>query len=501
MASGTAWHGRCPSLAGAMLVKSASSTLLRTVRPAALRLRDAAGGLDPAVAVLYLPAASRDRSSVRDRLTQAGATVTMAADPAEVVRTLSSQRFSVVVIDLAGGDSALATIRVIRSQFPQAALAGVMDPGQPEISAEAVHAGVTNILPWPCEDRDAMALMAVVRDRTAVNAEGHRGPQEELLAYSPAMCPVADGVRAAAARRSPALITGEPGTGRELIARFIHALDDEYVDRPFIRVDCDALGASDLERHLFGVRDPGADIGPDGLERVSSDGAIVRAQGGTLLLAHVEEAPARVQARLARLLRDREAHSSDAGHPIQIDIRVLASSGSDVEGFVADGRLRRDLVERLSTVRIDMPQLARRREDIPMLAALFLRRVCDEHGLPPKQFSRAALTLLAALPWKGNARELQGVVAKTVHSTQQPLIQLDDVLLHVAFEGGAPSPASSSTLRQARAQFEREWISATLARHHGRVGEAARALGIQRTNLYRKVRQLKVPRSLMAGRR
>jgi DNA-binding NtrC family response regulator len=229
---------------------------------------------------------------------------------------------------------------------------------------------------------------------------------------------------------------------------------------------------------------------------------VIAAQGGSLLLTNVIDAPARVQARLAQLLRDREVFSTDLQETIHLDVRPIGLVGPDVDAALADGRLRRDLLERLAQVRIDVPPLRRRREDVPLLAAHFLKRACEAAGTGPKRFSRAAIALLTALPWRGNAGEMRDVIAAAVRATTHPVIQIDDVLDHVSFEAGACDTSGPPvTLREARARFERECISAALIRHHGRVGDAAKALGIQRTNLYRKVRQLNVSRVLLSPRK
>jgi len=148
-----------------------------------------------------------------------------------------------------------------------------------------------------------------------------------------------------------------------------------------------------------------------------------------------------------------------------------------------------------------MPPLRRRREDIPALAAHFLRRACESNGVAQKSFSRTALVLLSALPWHGNTRELQQLVGTLVRGTRKPVLQLEDLLEHASLDGLAARIDPGLTLRDAKARFERDCISAVLMRHHGRVGEAAKALGIQRTNLYRKVRQLNVARSLLTPRK
>jgi two-component system response regulator GlrR len=172
-----------------------------------------------------------------------------------------------------------------------------------------------------------------------------------------------------------------------------------------------------------------------------------------------------------------------------------------MDAAVADGRIRRDLIDRLPPPRIDVPPLSRRREDIPLLAVHFMRQAAEDHGGPLKSFSRAALAVLTALPWHGNARELRDLVHSLARSGSRAIVQLDDVLDHVRLDGMSSRMDQGISLRDAKARFERECISAVLIRHHGRVGEAAKALGIQRTNLYRKVRQLNVARSLLSARR
>jgi DNA-binding NtrC family response regulator len=285
-----------------------------------------------------------------------------------------------------------------------------------------------------------------------------------------------------------------------MAARALHLRSGAPADR-FIRIDVASDGPHGFERRLFGVeRDARDPIGTGGPDRLSPESDILRAQGGTLYVRHLAEAPARVQARLARLLRDREVLLENRT-VMALDVRVIVSLGSDFDARVADGRLNADLVTRLSQVRLEMPPLRRRTEDIPLLAVHFSRTIGAAAGTPPKIFSRSALALLSALPWPGNAHELLALVGILSRSVAGRVIQVADVLEHAALDGFAARLDTGGSLREARARFERECISATLLRHHGRVGEAARALGIQRTNLYRKVRQLNVSRSLLSSKR
>ena len=172
---------------------------------------------------------------------------------------------------------------------------------------------------------------------------------------------------------------------------------------------------------------------------------------------------------------------------------MMAGVDASVDAAVEDGRIRADLFKRLSAIEIDMPPLRNRREDIPALANYFLREICGSRRLPPKALSRPALTLIAALPWHGNAIELHAMLESIVAGLSGGKgIGLEDVLAHIRLDVGAAVSAGGGTLRQARARFESDYIARVLAQHHGRISDAARALGIRRTNLYRKMRLLQV---------
>jgi len=292
------------------------------------------------------------------------------------------------------------------------------------------------------------------------------------------------------------LIRGEEGTGRQVAARAIHAQQHDG-NGAFVVVDCAVLEGDELDVKLFGppARRHNGDQETRGLERVSRQGQLFGALGGTLYLQNVADAATRTQTRLARLLRDREAVLAETGQPIDFDLRPMAGVDPGFDEAVRDGRVRDDLYRRLSVLRIDMPPLRNRREDIPALANYFMRELCASLRIPPKTLSRSALSLIAALPWRGNAAELRTLLESVVRGSQGGRgIGLEDVLAHVRLDGGPAVFANGGTLKQARIRFEREYIAAVLEQHRGRISAAAKALGIQRTNLYRKLRALRVTR-------
>lgn len=318
-----------------------------------------------------------------------------------------------------------------------------------------------------------------------------------LCGQSPAIRVVAGMIVDAGRRRGAVLVTGEPGTGREDVARAIHERG-ERADAPFIKIDC-AVSLPELERELFGITERRQRASDRDNERISCTSLVYQSHGGTLFLANVVDAPARVQAKLARLLRDREALLAEEGAVSELDVRAIAAMDPGVEASVLNGRLHRDLHSRLSRTRIDLPPLRRRREDIPILAQHFLSEICAAQGIGPKHLSRFALVLLTALPWNGNAKELRALLEVLARAVDGPVIELDELLAHVRLDTGVAPVEPDRTLRDARNRFERDYITAALLAHQGKVGKAASALGIQRTNLYRKVRQLNVARSLLGG--
>lgn len=428
--------------------------------------------------------------------------VPMPIGSADAVGTLR-EAVGLCLIDLRQNGEALRTARAVRAQQPQAIVIGVADPDRPTMSADAIRAGVFDVLPRPATARDLEALLANAREQTALAAIPHPaqrhvdGASYGIAGTSAAMRLVMDLVQRAAAGRCGILIVGERGTGREMIARAIHSHDPNE-QAPFIKVDCSGPTPEDIELQLFGsiARRGGSHTGPErrSLERIGEHCALLDSDGGILFLENVMDLSARTQARLVRVLRDREVFVGESAEPRPIDIRPIASVDPSLEAALDEGRLRPDLHERLALIRVDVPALRQRREDIPVLATHFLKELCKSNGKPIKTLTRPALTLLSALPWRGNAPELRSLLERLILLVPQGLIRLEDVLAHTQLEGSISPSGFEATLRQARARFERDYIAAVLQHQHGRIAEAARVLGIQRTNLYRKMRRLNLMR-------
>jgi two-component system nitrogen regulation response regulator NtrX len=449
--------------------------------------------------VLYLGCPAPERLDTEKLLGAADLSVIWADNVPYALNELQ-RRDMPVLLDLSRGAAALQSAREIRNQRAATLMFAVVDSRRPDLTTEAVLAGMADVFSRPLGGkRVANAIDRELKyESRAAAGQPPNENADDLYSHSAAMRDVMTLVARAATMRAGVLIRGEDGTGRQTAARSIHQLQN--VDGGmFVTVNCAAHDGDELDAVLFGPP-AGAHAGEQasrGLERVSRQGRLHDARDGTIYLQNVADAPTRVQARLARLLRDRETTLVESSQPISFDVRPIAGVDPGFDSAVQDGRVRDDLFRRLSVIRIEMPSLRNRREDIPALANYFLREICGSLRVPAKTMSRSALSLLSALPWRGNATELRTVLESVVTGLQGGRgIALENVLAHVRLDGGSPVYSNGGTLKQARARFEREYIAAVLEQHRGRISDAAKALGIQRTNLYRKMRSLRVARDL-----
>jgi two-component system nitrogen regulation response regulator NtrX len=316
----------------------------------------------------------------------------------------------------------------------------------------------------------------------------------ELVGRSTVIARVQEVVRRSASLESGVLIVGERGVEAGSVVRELHARSG----RPaacWTAVECGTSGV-DLERELFG--------GPPGLmatdvESVSADSGIAAARGGMLFLQDIEKLPAAAQARLARVARD--ARVQIDRDVVDTRFRLAASASPSIDGDVRESRFQADLFRRLAVSRIDLPPLRDRLEDVPPLSARLLDDLSAAAGLPARTFAPAALALLAALSWPGNLAQLRGVVERVMSGqvmSGDQVIPIERLLPALELDRASPAFVPAGSLRDARLRFERDYIAAVLQHHGWRMADAARTLGIQRPNLYRKARQLGIPLTCVA---
>lgn len=283
----------------------------------------------------------------------------------------------------------------------------------------------------------------------------------------------------------PVLIAADAGLDADAVARALH--DRSRPGMPFVVIDCAGADPASIERDLLGEPQRG-DAHHD-VDRVGPSAALLRARAGTLYLRHIGDLPAGVQRRLARVMRDREV--SVGRRRAALRARVVTQASASIATDVRDGHVRPDLLRRLSHVTIAVPVLRERAEDIPELA---VRVAAALRSGDAPVFTQAALTVLAARSWMGNLDELRAVLERILASASNGTVRQEDVLAHLPIDGALPRVAPQVSLREARRQFERDYIASVLERHRWRMSDAARTLGIERANLYRKTRQLGIAR-------
>jgi two-component system nitrogen regulation response regulator NtrX len=289
----------------------------------------------------------------------------------------------------------------------------------------------------------------------------------------------------AAGRRTPVLLLAETGCRPHAVVDSLHAQT-----RPggaVVVLDCGATEAGEIDERLFGAPRRGAV--PRDLEALGRGSAIVTAASGTLYLDNVDELPASAQRRLARLLRDGEARIASRSHSVALPFRLVGSTTRDIETEVREGRFRADLLRRFAACRITIPPLRQRPGDLTSI----IERAVHEIDGGTRRFTQPAITVLAALPWAQNIDELVSVLTRVIAGAGVVVTQ-EDVLAHVPMEGAFARWDLTASLREARRRFERDYIASVLERHQWSMSNAARALGIERANLYRKTRQLGIAR-------
>src|SRR5712691_7276120 len=276
---------------------------------------------------------------------------------------------------------------------------------------------------------------------------------------------------------SRVLIYGESGTGKELVSRNIHFMSNR-ASAPFVEVNCAAIPEELIESELFG-HTKGSFTGASDAKK----GKFELADGGTLFLDEIGDMSFKTQAKVLRALEEQSFQPIGAHTGVRVDVRVITATNKNLQNEIAGGRFREDLFYRLNVIPFFVPPLRDRREDIPILARYFMRVFCAEHGRGPKDFSSEALDMLVDYSWPGNVRELRNEIERLVIMVQDGVIQGTDLSLP---NGAGTSRAS--TLHEARAQYEREFILSKLKENNWNISQTARLLGLERSYLYRKMK-------------
>ena len=446
------------------------------------------------------------RRTVRMVLEGEGYAVEEAGSGEEALARLAELGPDVVLLDVQlPGASGLEVLEALRKDSRATV---VMISGHATLAdaVSAVKAGAYDFLEKPL-DRERLIVTlrnALERRAMAREVEGLRAIAEgrwEMAGKSAAMKALFGQIAKVAPTRSRVLITGESGTGKELIARALHR-ESHLREMPFIKVNCAAIPPELIESELFG-HERGAFTGATTRKR----GLFELADGGTLFLDELGDMSLTVQAKLLRVLQSGELTRVGGEQPLHVEVRVIAATNRDLPAAVAAGQFREDLYFRLAVVPLRAPSLRDRAEDIPLLCQTFLEQICRENGMKGKALAAEAIHVLAAHDWPGNVRELRNVIERLIILADDP-IGVGDLPEEIASDvarsrrpaAGAdvpldlPAEARGLPLRDLRDLVERQYIRAKLDDNGWNISRTAQLLGIERTNLHKKMRALGITR-------
>lgn len=432
-------------------------------------------------------------TTLQKALSLEGYAVDVAGGVAVAEEKLAKRSYDIALFDVAlpdgDGVDLLQRLRASGSDLPVVIMSG---HATIDAAVRATRLGAIDFLEKPLStDRLLLVLENTLRlFRAEAEAKALRtqaGQLGELIGESRAMVDLREQIARAAKATATVLVTGERGTGKELVARAIH-LASKRVRGPLEKINCAAVPSELIESELFG-HEAGAFTGATKQRR----GKFERAGGGTLFLDEVGDMPLAMQAKLLRVLQEREIERVGGHETIKIDVRVVAATNRDIEAACRDGQFRPDLFDRLNVVPLHLPPLRARREDIPLLARHFLALATQANDRPGMTLRDPGLAALVAHSYPGNVRELRNLIERLVILTPDEAIDADDVRLCLGGATAAPKGGlfrPGVPFRVLAEEAERMILEEALAHHGAQMAATARGLGLERSHLYKKCRAL-----------
>ena len=455
--------------------------------------------------VLVIDDEANIRKTLEGVLSDDGYRVQQAEDGVQGLEVLSRSIVDAVLLDVwMPGIDGLETLKRIREVYPILPVIMISGHGTIDTAVKAVKAGAFDFIEKPISHTKLLITLSRAIEQGQLRLENVALKERvekkyRLVGNSEAMQRVRAEIAAAGPTNASVLIAGENGSGKEIVAREIHR-HSKRMERPFVAVNCAAIPEELIESELFG-HEKGAFTGATGRRR----GRFELADGGTLFLDEVGDMSARTQAKILRVLEEKQFERIGGGEKIRSDVRIIAATNRNLPKEVEAGKFRDDLYFRLNVFPIHVPALRDRKEDIPLIAEYFVEEICAEHGKEKREFSRGATERLLAHPWPGNVRELRNVVERLVilsmgpsigEETVQRVLAVDQVRAEAPAE---PPVFAQEDFREAVLAFEKEYLTRKLRESDFNVSRTAERLGLDRTSIHRKMKQLGITQE--GGRR
>jgi len=426
------------------------------------------------------------RESLVAWLKKGGYQVDAASGGREALEALEKAAYDLVFLDIKMPDiNGIEVLKVVKQRYPGTMVVMITAYGSVENAVEAMKLGANDYLMKPFEPEQlALLVEKLLQHKKLIDENLLLREQmatavveryQDMIGASPAMQALFEMLEKVAAVDSPVLIKGETGTGKELVAKAIHARSARRYG-PFIAINCGAFTESLLESELFGH-----EVGSFTGAVKAKKGRLELVRGGTLFLDEVGEIPMKMQVDLLRVLEERRIHRVGGTRDIPVDFRLISATHRDLSKAMEEGHFRRDFYFRLNVVELEVPPLRARREDIPVLADFFLRRFRKETNKPVEGLDKKAVELLCAYEWPGNVRELENAVERAVVLAKGRILTEDDFSF-LKRTVGTVEPRSLEDM-------ERLHIQRILTLCRGNISQAARILKINRTTLHQKIKK------------
>lgn len=423
----------------------------------------------------------------------------MARDSVSALRSVQDRLPSLVILDVWLQNSPMDGIEIldeIKTLHPDLPVVIISGHGTIETAVAAIRKGAYDFVEKPFNTDRLILVVKRALEATQLRRENlelrERAPDWSLVGSSSAVSTLRSVVERVADARSRILITGPPGSGKEMLARLIHARS-KRAQRPFLVVSAASIAPERMEEELFGIE------GEDGTPRMI--GLMERAHGGTLMFDEIGDLPAETQSKILRVLVEQRFRRVGGERAVEVDVRIVSTTSQDLLALSEKGEFREDLFHRLNVVSIETPGLGERREDIPALVAYFIDRIAKTSGVQRRTISADAMAALQTYNWPGNVRQLRNVVERTLILMGREAN--DDItcdhLPSEVLDAGVSIPAGEGLeqiialpLREARERFEREYLIAQINRFGGNISRTAAFIGMERSALHRKLKALGV---------
>ena len=432
------------------------------------------------------------RRSLKGVLEDEGYRVILAEDGDKALSLMEEESPDLVLLDIwMPGKDGMVVLEEIRRGWPMLPVVMISGHGSIDLAVRATKLGAYDFVEKPLSLDKVLLTLRNALNYSFLEEENRRlrqqvRPRDEITGTSPAIQRLKEQVRIIAPTSSFVLIHGENGTGKEVVARAIYK-QSKRSQGPFVEVNCAAIPEELIESELFG-HEKGAFTGATQMRRGKFD----LAHQGTLFLDEIGDMSLSTQAKILRVLQEQRFQRVGGNRYIQVDVRVIAATNKNLEEEIRAGRFREDLYHRLNVIPIDVPPLRERLEDIPLLVEEFVEEFTKLRGYPRRKFSPEVMKAFEEYSWPGNVRELKNVVERLLILARSHVVELDDLRPPVWFgpREKPKTPSFPQTLKEAREAFEKAFIEEKLEEFGWNISRTAEAIGLDRSHLHKKMREL-----------